>query len=331
MSLPHLNQYKKIIEEAISTLDLNLSGLVVATEVGSSAFLFTPIIAAMAKARKIIAYTNDSSYGKAAEIIDSCKNALTQFGERANIEFMANRRPGIEIAEADIITNSAHLRPLNSSVLAFAKASAVIPLMYERWELRPDDIDLAYCASKGIRVAGTWENQPSVRIFDYVEQLILKICFDAGYEVSRNRIVVWSTDHFGELAESAFTKNGASVSKTTSVDQLYQLAVDSDFIFFCDYLDRRQLIGDAALIDIAKLGDINPAIGLVHLSGKIDSNFAKKNSLSLYPDKDGHAGRMTETLAHLGKRPAIYLNAAGLKVGECLARGVGSDLVQLFD
>jgi hypothetical protein len=98
--------------------------------------------------------------------------------------------------------------------------------------------------------------------------------------------------------------------------------------FFCDYLDKRKLIGENATINLDTLQEINPSIGIVHLSGDVDNEFANKKNIKIYPDKKGQAVRMTFTLAHIGKRPTILLNTAGLKVGECLAREIKSDLVQ---
>lgn len=329
MNSPQLSQYKKVIAEAIELLQLDLTGLVILTETGTGPFLFTPVIAAMANAKKIIACINDSQYGKADDIENNCKEVLHNFNLKTDIIFVKNRKPTKEISEADIVTNSAHVRPLNAELLANAKAGCVIPLMYEKWEIRESDIEINYCNTKGIKVAGTWENFPAVNIFDYVAQLILKLCFEAGYEVSQNKIIVWSNDHFGEMAEKVFHANGAAgVSKVFSENDLYHNAKGADFILFCDYLDNRILLDTNGCIDLQKIKNINPAIGIVHLSGNINNEYVKQLGIEIYPDSKGSAVRMTRTLSHVGKRPAIYLNAAGLKVGECMIKNSKSDLVQ---
>ena len=57
----------------------------------------------------------------------------------------------------------------------------------------------SYFKQKGIKVAGTWENHPDLKIFDGCGHLAVKISQEAGYEVYQNKIIVWSNDHFGEV------------------------------------------------------------------------------------------------------------------------------------
>jgi maltose-binding protein MalE len=105
--------------------------------------------------------------------------------------------------------------------------------MYEKWELRQADIDIEFCKQKGIKVAGTWENYPALKIFDYCEQLIVKMVFEAGYEIAQNNILVWSNDHFGKLAQKGFLANGASsVKKVFAASDVYSNAAKVDFVFF---------------------------------------------------------------------------------------------------
>ena len=56
------------------------------------------------------------------------------------------------ISEADIITNSGHLRPLDQDKLQYLKKGAVASLMYEDWEIRDIDIDINYCNRQNIVV-----------------------------------------------------------------------------------------------------------------------------------------------------------------------------------
>lgn len=331
MNLPEINQYINVVDEAIDLLRLDLSGLIIVTEAGSGPFLFTPVIAAKANAKKIFVCSNDSAYGKAEDICNKCKEILQMLKLKSEVRFIINQRPFEEVKEADIITNSANIRPLDQQLLSNAKSSCVIPLMYEKWELRPADIDVDFCRQRNIKVAGTWENYPALKIFDYCEQLIVKIALEAGYEIARNKILVWSNDHYGELAVKGFNANGAaSVKKVFSAAALYTNAPGADFIFFCDYLDKRKLFGTNAEIDLDVLKKSNPSLGIVHLSGDIDNEVVKSNKFQIYPDKKGFPVRMTFTLSHVGKRPAIYLNAAGLKAGELLVKEIKSDLVQLI-
>lgn len=319
----------QMIQGAISLLEMDMSGLTVLTEVGSGSFLYTPIIAATAGAKRVIAWTKDTPYGKADDIVKECKVFCKRHGIPGKIEYRVNDQPIADITDADVITNSGHLRPLNRAKLKYVNPRTVIPLMYEKWEIRDEDIDLAYCKENGISVAGTWENYPTLKIFDFCEALIVKIALEAGYEINSNNIIVYSNDHFGELAQEAFRKLRAkSVLLTTNIEEVYDNIKDTDFIFFCDYKNPKVLIGTGGLLDIDRLKTMNPALGIVHLAGDIDNKTVSDNGLTIYPDKRGHAVRMTYTLGHLGPLPTILLQAAGLKVGELMHYKKENDLVQ---
>ena len=58
-----------IINDTIKSLELNLNSFVVLTEVGSNNFIYTPIIPLLAGAKKVYAWTKDSSYGKSEDIV----------------------------------------------------------------------------------------------------------------------------------------------------------------------------------------------------------------------------------------------------------------------
>lgn len=335
MNLPQINRSLNIIRDVISKLQLDLHGRAVLTEAGSGLFVYTPVIALLARAENVFVWTKDSQYGKADDIIEECKSILKIAGiDIAKAVFVKNERPVEHIRQSNIITNSGHIRPLDNGFLINVNPEqTVIPLMYEKWELRNTDIDIDFCKERKILVAGTWENHPDLRIFDFCEQLILKICFEAGYEIAQNKIFVWSDDHFGELAEKGFKKNGAKqIIKSTDINVLYENARDVDFIFFCDYMSEQNLIGEGGLIDLQRLSVINKSLGIVHLSGAINNEHVRKNNLMIYPDKMGWPVRMTFTLAHIGLQPTLYLQAAGLKVGELLLEGKSNnDLVQIVN
>ena len=109
----------KIINETIESLDLNLNSYVVLTEVGSNNYLYTPIIPLLAGAKKVYAWTNDSSYGNSNQIISNCKQLARDLGLLNRIEFSANNKIIQHIKEADIITNSGFIRPINKNLLKF--------------------------------------------------------------------------------------------------------------------------------------------------------------------------------------------------------------------
>ena len=63
---------------------------------------------------------------------------------------------------ADIVTNSGHVRPIDARIAGWMRPDAVVPLMFEAWEIDMgrDDVDLAALRDRGIRYAGTNERHP---------------------------------------------------------------------------------------------------------------------------------------------------------------------------
>lgn len=329
----HIGRCVKIINQTINKLDLNLNGLTVLTEIGSGYFLFTPLIAILAGCKKVYVVVNDSRFGNGEDIIIKCYDIFEKLGVDKNLmEYSINSVPNYFIENANIITNSGHLRPLNEEKLQHASSNCVIPIMYEKWELRPEDIDVEYCNLRKIKTAGTWENHPQLLIFNYCKHLMLKLIFEAGFEIYKNNIIIFSSDHYGELLYEACENLGANkIVKTSNVEDVYHNIENCDFVFFCDYNNKYNLLtSEESIIDIDKIISLNDSVGIIHLVGSIDNDFVKSKGLSIYPDKKGFSQRMTETLAYLGPEPILRLQTAGLKVGESLIKNtLFENLVQI--
>jgi hypothetical protein len=318
------------INASISNLGLDLSGKVVLTEVGSNEYLYTPIIGALAGAKKVFAWTRDTKYGTAKDIISKCQQLLRKLELIDKVEFYDGEHNEEHLKQADIITNSGFLRPLDKSKLKFTKDSVVIPLMYEKWELRERDVDSRFCKQRKIKLAGTWENHPDLMVFDHIGALAIKMALNAGYEVFRNNIVVWSNDHFGAVAEKAFTKFGAKkVLKTIDQKNLSNNIADIDFIFICHYNEQRNYSSNE-IFDIDQLTANNANFGIVHLYGQLNYEILASKLDNVYPKFDGVSSLMTYTLGHVGLNPIINLQVAGLKVGQLMSDNKDTDLVQLI-
>lgn len=325
-----VNRCRTLISGAIGILQLDLSAYSVLTEAGTGYFLFTPLIAAMAGCRKVFVWTRDSPYGSADEVREEFNRIADRFNVSTEFVWSAGKRPAGHVAGADIITNLGFVRPLDQELLEPADPGrTVIPLMCEAWELREQDVDITFCRNKGIRVAGTWENHPDLRIFDACGALAIKMANEAGFEVNGNRIIVWSDDHFGDTIEKAFIAAGArSVSRTMDAAEVERAAAETDFLFLCSYREQRTLVGKDGILDLVKIKKLNPAFGLVHLYGAVDPVPARIEGMNLFPDSPGRASNMSRTLAHLGPQPMIYLHAAGLKVGQLMKEGKRDPLIQ---
>jgi len=321
-------------EESIDLLDLDLSRLKVLTEVGSNYFALTPVIALMAGALEVFAWTKDSRFGKGSENVEECKDILKEISYKGEIKFRVNRRPIEDIKSANIITNSGFIRPLDKFFLKHVSpSSTVIPLMYESWEFRDEDIDINYCKNNNIKVAGTWENHPAIKVFSATGPLAIKLAMEANCEVYQNNIIVWSDDHFGKEAKKSFERLGAStVLLTTDKEVLMNNLRKTDFIYICNYNEKRKYFGedDKSIFDIKEIYKQNSGIQIIHLYGDIDNDLLDKYSIGIYPPKKGYSSVMTYTLAHLGMTPLIRLQTGGLKVGEVIYKKQVNKITQII-
>lgn len=317
-----------LIRKSIQKLELNLSGKTVLTEVGSHNYLFTPIIALLANAEKVYAWTADSPYGDAEEIKENCAAIARELQINSRLIIETNKINTQHIQDADIITNSGFLRPLNENFLKHVK-NAVIPLMYEKWELREEDVDVDYCLSHKIKLAGTWESHPKINVFSGVGPLAVKLALDAGLEVYNNTAFIWSDDDFGEETAKAFNNFGVKkVYRSIVPEELYQHVAECDFVYFCNYNENKPIFGADGVLDLERIKQLNPAIFIIHLYGDISFPLLKNNNIKTFPERSGKPSVMTETLGYLGVMPIIDLQVAGFKVGECLLNDTDHDLVQ---
>jgi len=147
----NVNRVFKLIDQATNTFSLDLSGLVVFTEVASGNYVVTPLIAALAGAVKVFAVTRDSRYGKAADVKELTLELAKERNMDSRIEVVFSKSPDI-LQQADIVTNLGFVRPIDKEMIEHLKPTAVIPLMWETWEFREQDLDLSHCWQKSIPV-----------------------------------------------------------------------------------------------------------------------------------------------------------------------------------
>jgi hypothetical protein len=322
------------IKDAIKNLEIDLDGLTVLTEIGSNYYFFLPFIAALAGARSVYAWTASNRYFDCDALVGKARSLAEELSLEHKIGFAVNERPLAHIRNADIITNSGFIRPLNEEFLEHCKEDVVIPLMFEAWELRGSDIDIHYCRKRKIRVGGTWESHPSIRVFESVGPLAIKLAFEAGLEVYQDKILVWSDDEFGKVSADYFRNmNAGEVLLTTDKRVALEYLEEADCIYFCPNHEKRTIISNTdsdAIFTIDELKKANPFVTIVHLYGKFNLSELEENGLSVYPRQDGRAEYMSKTLTHIGMRPTLNLLCAGLKVGQLLYANENNDLKQLI-
>ena len=293
--------------------------------------MFNPLIPLLAGAKQTIIWCRDTSYGKADDLLDSFNLLIEKNMISGDYQIRNNLRPDDDIQQADVVTNSGMIRPINSDFVSKMKKGAVIPIMYEAWEVRASDIDVDACKLYGVKVAGTWENHPSISVFNYTGVLALKMLLDSNVEVYLSNIYIWSNDAFGHHSQIAIEKNGASKTwLNTDIDVFYENLHKVDALYICDYHEIREYFGDNSIFDIYRIKEIKPDLIIVHLYGKVNAELLIQNDLKVYPRKRGQPHVMTNTLAYVGLEPILRLQTAGYKVGEDLIKKNENPLIQLL-
>lgn len=325
-----LNRSLRIINNLIEDLKLDLSGNVVLTEVGTNGYLFSPVIPLIANAKHVFAYAKDSKYGHSSEIIAECLKVVKLLGVHDRITFITKITPEI-LKSVDILTNSGSLRPLDRNILSNLKKGAVIPLMYDAWEYRKEDVDIDYCKENGIYVAGTNENYDKLNIFEFVRFLAIKMVFEAGYEVNNNNIIIWSRDDFGtQIKQGLLMANAKNVLVINELDILYENLSDAEILFIADYHESRPYFGDDSLFNIDYIIQLNSNITIIHLYGDVDNSILNMKQVHCYPNKKGFPQTMTFTLGHVGLYPILGLLTGSYKVAEVVNKGKEHKIAQML-
>jgi hypothetical protein len=326
----------RLIEDAISKFELNLQNLVVLTEAASRNYIFTPLIAALAGARKVHAVTKNSRYATAKQVIKSTCLVADYWGVADRLEIHTTLTPSI-IGEADVVTNLGFVRPINKEFISHMKKTAVIPLMFETWEFREEDLDLQECRRKGICVLGTNEVDERLKTFGYIGHLIIKRLFEIEIEVFRSRIAVIGSGKFslnitntlGAIGAHVVNIFGEKAHSSRRASPLHGILKGCDAIIVAHHLSPALVVGSNGQVSPSELKELCPDVVVIQLSGRIDRNGLDRYEIRYLPYDEPDEGHMSWSLSELGPRPVIDLHTAGLKVGELMVRarlrGLGRD------
>jgi hypothetical protein len=317
-------------------LNLDLTGKVVLTEAATGAYAVTPVLAALSGAR-VYAFAKANRYGSVYEVIQQTRKISDLFNEiTLDIQIITELTPEI-IHEADIITNSGHLRPLDKEKLQHAKEGVVIPLMYESWEFRHDDVDIDYAKTRGIKIGATNERHPDIDVFNYLGDMALKMIFDAGLCPYKNNFILMCNNDFGPFIANTLSKVCGSLAvcdMTENREKYSSLQIDwignfpeftvpekykrCDAVIFTAYPFNKTWIGHEnvpILTGKLKAEIDNPFI--LRYAGDIDEEC--RHEIKFYPERvpSGHMGILPSAI---GFDPIIRLQSGGLKVGEVMLK-----------
>jgi hypothetical protein len=305
-----------LIRAAVERCELNLTGKVVLTEAACGAYVVTPILAACGGAERVYATTRSTAYGSVDEVIAQTLEVAQLAGVRDRIEIVTGRSPAI-VGQADIITNSGHVRPIDRELIGWMKPSAVVSLMYEAWEFRPGDVDLDACRERGIAVGATNERHPDVDVFSFLGPMAVKLLLDAHVAVYRSSVLLLCDNPFSGFLIRGLKRAGATVDVAESVaDAPRNRRYDAILVA----LQPRD-VAVVAASDARLIASSWPGAVLGQFWGDIDRLALEHLNVPLWPEKAPGPGHMGILPSGIGPEPVIRLQAGGLKVGELLGSG----------
>jgi hypothetical protein len=320
MSISITRTYK-YAKQLVDKYQVDCRGLTVLTEAASGAYLYNPMIAILAGASRVITFSQNSRYGNIIEIEKMMDETYRQVGLAGEYEFVSRLKTA-DIASADIITNSGHLRPFDKNFIEKMKLTAVIPLMWEPWEIRSGEISLDAAKQKGILIMGTNEHQAPCDMRPYSFLTALHMLMAHQSAIKDDRILIIGRQYtLGQAIEDGFNRMGIQC-KCIAADadsEIVSSALDwATYILVAEHKDQRLLIGPHGLIPTSRLLDTR-ITGIGVMAGLIDRVDIEKNLISVYPDIIAPPGYMSYLPSELGPYAVMDLFAAGLKVGQVMA------------
>ncbi len=312
------------MRNAIARLELDLRGLAVLTEAASGPFAVTPLIAGLAGASRVVALTADSPYARADAVKEYVSGWAADLAIADRIDIMTDRDAAARV-QCNIVTNLGFVRPIDADIVDRLPADAVVALMWEPWEFRPNDIDVSACKRRDIPVIGTCETDARVDTFRYVGLIALKLLLQSEIEVYQSRILVLGEPPFLNHTRDVLADNGAVVSeiRMTHLDEemrgrLRDELKNTDALVVVDHVSGLPVVGTDGVFMADQLRDAGVVV--VHICGSVDDAALLKAGVAKVPSREVAPGFMTVTTDYVGPRPLIDLHAAGLKVGELIVR-----------
>jgi hypothetical protein len=299
----------KKINRSLGKFDLKLPGSVVLTEAATGNFVVTPIIAALAGA-EVLAFTKDSHYGSAEDAANQTRKLAKLAGVENKVTIVKDLR-NIDLHSINILTNCGHLRPIDNNILCRLSPSCVIPLMWEPWEYRREDIDLDACREIGIKVYGTNENDSRLKTMEYLGYVVLKLLLRNNLSPFSSNVLLVGNTKFVQPVAATLSANSYTVTMLTDYSNDAGLnPAEFDAIIILEHERNTLLIGKNALIEVDKIPNDT---FVMHICGNVSFESAGFEYVPEHPKPFGH---MSFTTDYVDNYAVIDLHTAGLKVAE---------------
>lgn len=314
---PGLNPHRlvSLMRQAIERCDLQLQNAIALTEAATGAYAVTPVLAAMSGVEKVFALTHSSRYGTIEQVKAQTLELAEIAGVSKCIEFITEKKQ-IDVGQADIITNSGHVRPIDAQMIGWMKPTAVIGLMYEAWEFRHEDVDLTACRQRGIQVVGVNERHPSVDVFSFLGIMAVKLLLDAGIAVYTSNILLLCDNPFRDFIDRGLIKAGAIVD---TVDTLATAPTNKIYDAILVAL-QPQAEPVLSALDAAMIAKYWSGALVAQYWGDIDRSALLSHNIPLCPEVEPKSGHMGILPSAVGPEPIIRLQTGGLKAAEVIWR-----------
>jgi len=303
----------RLMRQAVARCGLHLSDAAVLTEAATGAYAVTAPIAALAGAR-VTALARGSRHGTAEEASAAVMSLAAAAGVADRITVV--RELPSDLSDFAIVTNSGHLRPIDARMIARLSPEAVIALMFEAWELRESDIDVAACHARNIRIAAVNERHEAVDVFSFLGPLALRALQDAGIAGYGAQLALLCDNAFGPPILRSLLGIGADVlifSDPTAVP-----ASDWDAVLIALRPHATPRIDAAAAAHIAAAA---PGAAIVQIWGDMDRESLAAHRCGVWPPGAPRPGHMAVLLSEIGPEAVIRLQAGGLAAAARIWRG----------
>jgi hypothetical protein len=305
----------RLARRAVDDCGLQLADAVVLTEAATGAYAVTPVIAALAGATRVDAVTRTTRHGTVAEVTAETRALAELAGVADRIHIHTAKTPEL-VGSADIVTNSGHLRPIDATTVAWMRSTAVVPLMFEAWEidLGRDDVDLDALRARGVRFAGTNERHPQVDVFSFLGPMAVTLLTDAAIAVRGAQLLVLCDNPFRTYLDAGLTQSGAQVlvRDALAIEDLHD---DLDAVVVALRPRHGPVLSTA---DIGEIAQRAPAAVLAQFWGDLPMDACRKLGVPTVPVDPPPVGPMGVLPSAVGPEPVVRLQAGGLKVASVL-------------
>ncbi len=305
-----MDRFVFCIENAIKKFNVNLSDRRVLTEAATGNYVCTPVLAALAGA-EVFAYAKESKYGTVDEINEQIFRVSSKLGITTNINIITDLEL-FDLSTIDVLTNTGFLRPISKTIINRLKSTCVIPLMWEPWEFREDELDIVACLERGIKVYGTNESDPRLQTMDYIGFIALYFLLKEKRTPNSTSTLIVGCEKFNRAINKVLKANGYNTTSVLTKEYSALNIEIFDSIIIAEY-ERPTIIvsdDDNALIKSSELNDNHL---IIHIAGNVN---LENVNCRFYPEKPAPFRYMSYTTDFIDPAAVVDLHCAGLKVAE---------------